>query len=108
MISKETKEMLRDNLRVPMLEISKARMYALNVMSKIEESEFELRRIDLAIDMDDREAAKVIEDMDVDIAENFIQSVSMLSYIRIPEKFKKYAENIKETYGIGLKTLMDY
>lgn len=106
MISEETKEMLHENLRAPLLEISKARMYALSVLSSIEACEVELRKIDLAIDMDDREAAKVIEEYteDTGVDKEFVRFVSMLSYIRIPEKFKEYRENLKERYGIGVKT----
>lgn len=112
MISMETKEVLHNNMKVPLLEIAKARMYALNLLSSIEVCEVALRRVDLDIDMDDGEVTKRIENYltinAVDVVDGFISCVSMLSYVEIPKKFEEYGLNLKEAYNIGQPTLMEY
>lgn len=117
MISLETKEILHKNMKVPLLEIAKARMYALNLLSSIEECEVALRRVDLVIDMDDgdEEGIKYLTKKwtqfyrnAVDVGDRFISCVSMLSHVKIPEKLEEYGLNLKEAYSIGHTTLMEY
>lgn len=100
-VSMKTKEMLHGSMREPLLVLTKARRNACNLLGAIEEVEAELRKMDLLIDRDDREAIDLIWlNRAVENIDNLVDRIEHTTREEIRIRFEAYNIKIRDAYEI--------